>query len=620
MRWLRVLIFPVVVGVFGLARAAERPNILWITCEDVGPQLGCYGDAYATTPNLDRLAKKGVRYARAWSNAPVCAPARTGIISGLYAPTAGAEHMRSLVPMPPGFWMYPQFLRKAGYYCTNNHKEDYNLEKPGQVWDESSRRAHWKHRKPGQPFFAVFNLFVTHESQIRKRPHKWVHDPAKVRVPAYHPDTPEVRKDWAQYYDQITLMDKQAGQILRELEEAGLADDTIIFFYGDHGPGMPRCKRFPYNSGLQVPLIVYIPPKFRHLAPPDYKPGGVSHRLVSFVDLAPTVLSLAGIQPPAWMQGKAFLGPYATQPPRYLYGFRGRMDARYDLIRSITDGRYIYIRNYMPHKIYGQYVAYMFQTPTTQVWKKLHDEGKLTPEQDRFWNPKPIEELYDLQKDPDEVHNLADDPKYQAIKRRLHQALVEHLIATRDGGFLPEDELHRRAGSDAPYIMLHDPERYPVGRVVWAAELAASRDMNTVPGLLRALEDPDAAVRYWALTGFLVRGREAVQDHLARLRPALRDPAPCVQIAAAEVLGKYGTDQDHQKAIQLLLQYSNMHRYGVYTAIEALNALGSIVRPSDSVREVVAHLPQTLPSGTSGRMRNYVPRLIDWLLNVKKVN
>jgi arylsulfatase A-like enzyme len=205
------------------AGAAEplRPNILWITSEDNGPHLGCYGDTYATTPNLDALAARGMIYLRCWSNAPVCAPARTAIITGVYPTSTGSEHMRSLVRLPPHMKMYPQLLSEAGYYCTNNSKEDYIVEKPGKVWDESSPRAHWKNRKSSQPFFAIFNHTVTHESQIRKRPHKPIHDPAKVRVPAYHPDTPEVRQDRAQYYDKLTEMDALAGKNLRELEEAG---------------------------------------------------------------------------------------------------------------------------------------------------------------------------------------------------------------------------------------------------------------------------------------------------------------------------------------------------------------------------------------------------------------
>jgi len=234
-----------------VSAADARPNILWLTSEDHGPHLGCYGDAYATTPNVDALAKRGLRYTHAWSNAPVCAPARTTLISGLYASSTGGEHMRSMVPFPAGKQMFPQLLREAGYYCTNNVKEDYNIETPGQPWDDSSRRGHWKHRRTEQPFFSVFNSGKSHESQIRRRPHQAIHDPAKVRLPAYHPDTREVREDWAQYYDVVSEADADAGERLKELDAAGLAADTIVFYFADHGSGMPRNKRWPCDQGLQ---------------------------------------------------------------------------------------------------------------------------------------------------------------------------------------------------------------------------------------------------------------------------------------------------------------------------------------------------------------------------------
>lgn len=596
------------VAVFGQS-TPSRPNILWITSEDNGPHLGCYGDTYADTPNLDALAKKGVIYRFAWSCAPVCAPARTAIISGMYPPSLGAQHMRSEVPMPAGFRMYPQFLREAGYYCTNNSKEDYNLTKPGQVWDESSRRAHWKNRAPGQPFFAIFNFTTTHESQIRKRPHRAVHDPAKVRVPAYHPDTPEVRKDWAQYYDKLTEMDAQAGRALREIEEAGLAGETIVFYYGDHGPGMPRCKRWPYNSGLRVPLIVYIPPKFRHLAPPDYQPGGASDRLVNFMDLAPTVLSLAGIRPPAWMQGRAFLGPYAADPPAFTFGFRGRMDERYDLVRTVSDGRFVYLRQYMPHKIYGQHVAYMFQTPTTQVWKRLHDEGRLTPEQDRFWQTKPPEELYDLSRDPDEVHNLAGKPEYRQVLERFRQVHREQVLASRDLGFLPESEIHARARGGAPWSVGQDPLRYPLGRILAAAEKASFLDPDAVPDLLHAMEDPDSAVRYWGVLGLLMRGPEVVRAKAEHLRAAMQDEAPAVRVAAAEALAVHGTEADARKALALLLDHASLERQSVWVVMQALNAIDAAGERAQPLRSALAKLPTQAPE-IPARYRNYVPRLI----------
>lgn len=590
------------------AKAAERPNILWLTCEDTGPQLGCYGDSYAQTPNLDRLAAAGLRYRHCWSNAPVCAPARTAIISGVYPPSTGSEHMRSLVAMPAWMKMYPQFLREQGYYCTNNSKEDYNLQKPPGVWDESSAKAHWKHRKPGQPFFAIFNFTVSHESQIRVRPHTLHHDPAKVRIPAYHPDTPEVRHDWAQYYDKVTEMDAQAGERLRELEAAGLAEDTIIFFYGDHGSGMPRSKRWPYNSGLHVPLIVRIPEKYRHLAPKDYAPGGTSDRLVSFVDLAPTLLSLIGIKPPDWMQGRAFLGEHPAEPRRYVFGFRGRMDERYDLVRSVRNERFVYVRNYMPHLIYGQHIGYMFQTPTTRVWKRLYDAGKLAPPQTFFWEPKPEEELYDLQSDPDEVRNLANSPEHQGILRELRQALREHTLNIRDAGFLPEAEMHRRAAGTTIYEMAHDPKKYPIDTILAMAELAASRKAQAVAPLREGLKHRDSAVRYWAVTGFLVRGADAVKAARDELRKALGDDSPCVRAIAAWGLGQYGGPADLEAALPVLRQLAPPDKNGAYVSILAVNVIDALGPKASSLHDFLRGMPEKDPQAAD-RANEYVARL-----------
>ncbi|MDP8244316.1 MAG: sulfatase-like hydrolase/transferase [Candidatus Hinthialibacter antarcticus] len=603
------------------ARAAdqERPNILWITSEDNGPHMGCYGDSFADTPHLDALAKKSLIYMNAWSTAPVCAPARTTIISGMYPPCTGSEHMRSTSILPSGFKMYPQYLREAGYYCTNNSKEDYNLEKPGQVWDESSGKAHFRNRKENQPFFAIFNFTTTHESQIRKRPHEQVHEPDKVSIPSYHPDTPEVRQDWAQYYDKMTQMDGQAGEILAQLEEDGLADNTIIFYYGDHGSGMPRSKRWPYNSGLHVPMIVHIPEKYKHLRPPDYKTGGSSDRLVGFIDLAQTVLSLAGIQPPTHMQGHAFAGAYTQSPPKLAYGFRGRMDERYDMVRCVRDHRYLYIRNYMPHKVYGQYLAYMFQTPTTRVWKKMYDDGKLEPPQTYFWETKPSEELYDLENDPDEIHNLANSPAHQEIKEKLRQANREHLLKIRDVGFLPEGEIHERKGS-TPYEMARDSSKYPIEKIMKAAELASSIEKNEAKNeslanpeefkaILNNLSDTDSAVRYWGAMGVLMRGKAAVDQAKANLQNALQDESPYVSSIAAEALGRYGSNDDVSKALPVLEKWANIKSHNAFAAMIALNAIIAIGEKADSLKPALAKMERVDPS-VPKRTQSYVGRLM----------
>jgi uncharacterized sulfatase len=574
-------------------QAQQRPNILWIKGEDHGPHLGSYGDPNAMTPVLDSLAANGMIYRHAWSSAPVCAPARTTLISGLYAPSAGAQHMRSATSLPASMRMYPQYLREAGYYCTNNSKEDYNVKKPGQVWDDSSDRAHWRNRKTGQPFFATFTLTESHESEIRQRPHTPVLDPAKVRVPSYHPDTPEVRQDRAQYYDKLNEVDTRVGGILKEIEDAGLLDDTIIFYFADNGVGLPRGKRWAYNSGLNVPLIVYFPEKWKSLAPDDYDEGGESSRLVGFADLTATLLSIAGIEPPSHMQGQAFAGCCTAPAPEYQFGFADRMGERYDMVRAVRDERYIYIRNYMPHRIYGQFVDYVFQTPTMRVWKDLHDQNRLQHvRQTAFWTEKPSEELYDLENDPDEVENLAREQDMAPVVERMREALRDWQVKTRDLGFLPEGEIHSRAAESSPYEMGHDDYRYPLHQVMRMAELASSFSDDNIEALRRGFHHSDSAVRYWAALGALMRKEAGIQHFGAELRDALQDLSPYVRIAAAEALGRYSAGADMRNGVEVLLGLARLGDNNVYVSMKALNAIDYLDERAADVKDQIAALPR----------------------------
>lgn len=605
---------------FGLAVSPEPPpNILWITAEDVGPEMGCYGDGYAVTPNLDAFAKRSLRYNMAWSVAPVCAPARTAIITGCYPNSVGGEHMRSMVALPGFMKLYPQLLRERGYYCSNNSKTDYNVIESGEVWDDSSKRAHWKNRREEQPFFAIFNSTKSHEGQIRNLSRSLQHDPAQAPLPAYHPDTPESRRDWARYYDAVTAMDSEAGERLRELEAAGLVESTIIFFYGDHGSGMPRSKRWPYNSGLQVPLLVFVPEKFRELAPSDYQAGGASDRLVSFVDLAPTVLSLAGNEPPDWMQGGAFMGHFTASPPKYAHGQRGRMDERFDLVRSVTDGRFVYIRNYHPHLIYGQYIDYMFQTPTTRVWKELYDKGTLQPPQTFFWEPKPTEELYDLQADPDEVNNLAIDPGHTAKRDELANALRTHLLEIRDAGFLPEAERVRRTTDTTVYEYCHDPTNYPLHRLLDVAEAASSRDPDTISQLKQAFSDAESGVRYWAAIGVLIQGESAADACRAELRKALSDETSSVRIAAAEPLARFGDEEDREAALAVLGELVSPVTNGVYISMAALNAVDALGPRATPLLPTIRNLATQDPKADA-RLRSYIPNLLKSIQDMADVD
>jgi arylsulfatase A-like enzyme len=598
----------------GRANAAagnELPNILWITSEDHGPEMGCYGDKFATTPNVDALAKMGMIFELAWSCAPVCAPARTTIITGMYPPSLGAQHMRSMVDVPDYVKFYPRFLRERGYYCTNNSKQDYNVRTDDNGWSESSGKAHYQNRKSGQPFFAIFNTTVSHESKIRAKFDSPVHDQTKVRIPAYHPDNAESRRDWARYYDIVTAADEVAGKHLAALDEAGLADETIVFYYGDHGSGMSRSKRWTYNSGLSVPIVVYFPPKWQHLAPKEYKSGGKSDRMVNFVDLAPTLVSLAGIKPPEWMQGHAFAGKFQQPKPKYMFGFRGRMDARYDFIRTVTDGKYHYIRNYNPHLIYGQYVAYNFATPSTSAWKRDYDAGKLNEAQSHFWKLKPAEELYDLKADPDEVNNLARSSEHRAKLRELREVLQDWCREIRDLGFLPEGEIHSRSAGSTPGDMARDDSKYPFDRIFAAAEIATTRRAKDLPTIKKNLKDSDSAVRYWGVIGLLNRGPRTVTQSRDELVAALADDSPYVRIASALALGKFGDRTDQRRAVDCLLELAPWTPDGnVFVSLAAQNAIDELDKKAAYAVDKIKAFPSKGGGSPDGRYNGYVSSLL----------
>jgi uncharacterized sulfatase len=547
----------------------------------------------------------------AWSCAPVCAPARTTIITGMYPPSIGGQHMRSMVPLPEEVRFYPTFLRQQGYYCTNNSKTDYNVSTSDTGWNASSRQAHYRNRAAGQPFFAIFNSTISHESKIRTRPHEKVHDPALVRVPAYHPDNAETRQDWAQYYDIVTRADAIAGQKLAELDEAGLAEDTIVFYYGDHGSGMARGKRWPYNSGLSVPMVVYFPDKWKQLAPKEYKAGGQSDRLVNFVDLAPTLLSLAGVKPPGWMQGHAFAGTHQQKKPKYMFGFRDRMDERYDFIRTVTDGRFHYIRNYNPHFIYGQFVQYNFVTPSTSAWKRDYDAGTLNEAQSHFWNLKPTEELYDLQADPDEVNNLVDSPGHQAKLKELRQAQQDWCRDIRDLGFLPEGEIHSRSQGTTPREMGLDDSIYPFDSIFAAASIATERGEAALPQLKKNLLHADSAVRYWGAVGILNRGAGAVAKSRDQLVAALEDESTYVRVVAALALGRFAEEADVRRGVEVLVELSNWSpQMDVFTSIAALNALDKLDGKAAFRLDAIRSLPRGGGASPHGRYNGYVKNLV----------
>ena len=564
----------------------SKPNILWITCEDTSPYLGCYGDALAITPNLDRFAGQSILYTNAYATAPVCAPSRSCLITGVYATSLGTPHLRSDITMPNQIRPFPKLLRAAGYYCSNNYKEDYNF-KDVTIWDDSSPTAHWRNRAAGQPFFSVFNIMTTHQGQINGSDEEFFakyrsklkpeerHDAKRIPLPPYYPDTPMVRNIWARYYDLITTMDKQVGEILAELERDGLAASTIVFFYADHGLGIPRFKRTLYDSGLHVPLMVRLPARYQSMG--TFAPGGRTDQLVSFVDFAPTVLSLAELSIPAHMQGQAFLGKAATGTREYVFGATSRVDEAYEMSRCVRDKRYKYIRNFLSHLPYIQASDYCDQAEIMQELRRIAASGKLAGVEKALWEPtKPVEELYDTLVDPHEVKNLVDSAAHQKTLQTMRKRLRDWMTETRDTGPLPEAEMHIRAVGSTPYDMAQDPARYDLGHVLETAELAGSK-ANILPAMVESLEDGDSAVRYWAAVYFEAPGSKAVPAASA-LRRRLEDPSPDVRFVAAGVLCRIGLCAE---AMPVLIEGLHDPRGPVVLrAARTLQHLGDKARPA----------------------------------------
>jgi arylsulfatase A-like enzyme len=575
------------------------PNILWITAEDIGPFLGCYGDPNAITPNLDRLASEGVIYQNAFANAPVCAPARSTIITGMYPPGLGTQHMRSTNEVPDFVRLYPGYLRDAGYYCTNNRKKDYNLIEKTEEWDESSGTAHYRNRAPGQPFFAIFNFTVCHESCIHQTMEKLVHDPAAMDIPPYHPDVPVVRHDWAQHYDKITMMDTLVGNVLTELEASGLADSTIVFFYGDHGGIIGRSKRFMYVTGLRVPMIVLVPEAYKHLAPGGA--GSETKRMVSFIDLAPTLLNIAGIPIPDYMQGNAFMGPDQPGASPYVHTFRGRMDERYDFCRGTFSEDFHYIINYMPHRIYAQHVEYLWRAPSMRAWEKAYLNGECNPEQSRFFQTKPFEELYDRNADPWEVNNLAADPAYADVLGELRGATRDWQLTIRDAGFIPEGLL-KEINSGGTIYDYTRTDAYPLEKILETATMAGTGDPGNIPELKSRLMDANPIIRYWAATAGIIMGEQA-SDMIPELEKALENELPEVRIAAAEAL--FGMDrQDTAMEVFRKTLFHETPETVLFT-INVLQELGP--------EALVPALPE-LQKVKENNENNYVDRAVEFAL------
>lgn len=552
------------------ALAETRPNILWITSEDNAAHwLGCYGNEQASTPRLDRLAAEGVRFRHAYANAPVCAVARFTIFTGAHAPSQGTQHMRSRHPIQPHVLPYAHHLREAGYYCSNASKTDYNFKGDDKAWwDDCSEKAHYRNRAEGQPFFAVFNDTTTHESSLfpAKRgrgPYRL--KPEDVAVPPHLPDLPEVRADIAVYHDMMSQMDARAGRILDELEKAGLAEDTIVFYYSDHGGPMARGKRYLEDTGTRVPMIIRVPEKWRaRFAMP---PGTVSDDPVSFVDLAPTVLSVAGIKPPRYMQGRALMGEHIGKPGEGVFLYADRFDEIYGMRRGWTDGRWKYIRRFTPHLPAAPYSNYQFSMPSWVAWREAWQAGALKDVHRCVWEaPQPVEELFDLEADPWEMRNLATDPRHAERLAEMRGMLKWKMAGTRDTGVVPEPMFARLADGRTLAEVVH-AEDFDFAGVLDLAFAASSGKEEDAAALKEALRSNHPAKRHWALLGLLIRGGSE------EARPLLEDDHSINRVLAAEALHAVGAKEDAAKALGAEIEREHDPASALYllNAVDRLN-------------------------------------------------
>jgi arylsulfatase A-like enzyme len=614
------------------ADAAPRPNILWISAEDISAAtLGCYGGA-ARTPRLDALAAAGLRFDDAFSAAPVCAPSRSAIITAVMPTTLGSLPMRCQATPPPHVVGFPAQLAAAGYHCTNNAKTDYNLAAhfaPG--WHESGPRAHWRKRPaPRQPFFAVFNLGLTHESGLFREKLAQARallapedrrDPADVRVPPCYPDTTVVREALAARLELAALLDRDVGRILDELAADGLADDTIVFFWGDHGEGIPHGKRSLTEHGLRVPLIVRVPPRFaaRATLPGGGRAFGATGDLVSLLDLGPTALDLAGVAIPAWMEGRSFLGPRAAARD-VVVGVRDRMDACAGFGRTVRDARLRYVRNFLPWLDGDDLPPYADGVPITGELRAARAAGALPPGAAWFARAtRPVEELHDVAADPDGVQDLAADPAHAADLVRLRGRLRDWMRETRDTGILPERLLRREAGAAGSEWAIFHPEpgtaadsdalaRYDtILDVAW--DVAEGHDRGHFTGRLSA---PDPAVRFWAACGVgwaAARRGEPVDGGgtVALLGPLLEDAEPVVRIAAARWLVATGTVEPGLGALLALAESGDPDvRFAALAAVEQLGLAG---RPLwERVAALEFGKDERYASDVAGRIRGWLER------------
>jgi len=564
------------VGLVSFGQAAERPNVVWIVSEDNSVHyLEHFFAGGAKAPNIEALARHGLTFNHAFSNGPVCSVARTTLATACYGPRIGTQFHRryKMAPMPEGLRMFPAYLRDSGYYTTNNSKKDYNAVEDKGVWDESSRNASWRNRPDkSQPFFHMQSHPPSHESSLHFKQttyenEKTATDPNSVRLADYFPDTPLFRYTHARYHDRIAVIDGIVGDTVAQLKKDRLLEDTFIFYFGDHGGVLPRSKGYVYESGLHVPLVVRVPENFRHLV--DAEAGSRVDGFVSFIDFGPTTLQLAGVDIPGPVDGRPFLGKGVSidevDARDESFGYADRFDEKYDLIRSIRKGKYQYIRNYQPYLPDGLQNNYRYKMLAYKEWRELFKAGKLSGPQLQFFQPKPVEALFDVEADPHEVNNLAGDPEYAEVLAELRSRLREIVKGLPDLSFYPESYLVANAMENP--VEFGQSRKTEIAELVDTADLALLPYEKAKPKLQEALESDNAMIRYWGAMACSSFGEEAA-DLAGCVKPLLKDDCPIVRVRAVEFLGIIG----EQNPQPILTEIVNTTQDPVL-ATEALNSV-----------------------------------------------
>lgn len=553
-----------------VCKAQEKPNILWITIEDTSPQfMGCYGNKAASTPVIDKLASEGIRFTNAFSTGTVCSPSRSTIITGVPTYKMGTGHHRSNYPIPEFIKGFPYYLKQQGYYTSNNEKTDYNIANEknfiAEAWNESSHTASWAGRDANQPFFSVFNFAESHQSRTMSMPFEWYEKyvwnelPESDRIaddafdmPPFYNDTPYMRKQFARVYNSIKLTDNRIGELLEKLEEDNLKENTIIFFYADHGEGMPRGKTNGINLGYRVPFVVWFPEKFKHLSPWG-KAGTVTNELINFEDLAPTMISLAGGEIPEYLNGRVFIGDKRSEEKNYILLSSDRADNGPDLIRTMTDGRFVYSRNFMPFMPEMRYIRYIEIADITKHMRADFKNNKLNALQQAPFKPRPAELLYDIENDIWETKNLVNNPEYEGVLVKMRNQLDKEVLKFKDVLFLPEYEVGLISKTETPYQYRLDSKKYDFEAIYKAASLSGIQGNKTVKKQIKLLKSTNKIVRYWAAVGLMSQPGKELKSCKNKLRDALNDNYPPVAITAAAILY---TNFESDKAEKILKEHA----------------------------------------------------------------